>query len=492
MSIILRAEICQDENDSLITTYQQRVLPYFEELLGFELPATFNAVLNLPENGQEAATTTATTNERRRSLNGARRDSAIGLPGTFEPGEDLDQQDLRYHNPEDMYLSRTKSRLETAPFSEERLEIEADLALQRTQTKPIIPRKSSDGSILMDWYTTDDAANHPNWSNGKRFVVSFIICLYTFVVYTGSAIYTSSEEGVMGKFNVGPTAASLSLALYVLAYGIEPLLWAPLSEVPVIGRSPVYAVTMALFTILSLPTALVDNFAGLLVLRFLQGFFGRPCLANGAATMQDTYCLGLGSLLWTNHWAPTPWICGHRQGITLVIMGDPVGSWTYLHRDVHVTPETSTPNILLRRALRLRQLTGNKRLLAQSEIDQKNLRPSAILMNAIAKPMEITIKDPAIAFVDLYTALVYSIYYSFFEGFPLVYPVYYGFSLGMIGVVFTCVLVACLIGVTIYCLYLTYIVIPDIMAHGLRAQESRLVPALYACFGPTIGLFLFG
>jgi DHA1 family multidrug resistance protein-like MFS transporter len=270
---------------------RHRALPYPEEELGFELPATFNAALNLLENGEEPATITTTTNERKRSPSGERRDSAIGLPGTFEPDDDSSQQNLRDYDPEDMHLSRTKSRLETAPFSEERLEIEADLALQRTQTKPIIPRKSADGSILVDWYTTDDPANPQSWSNGKRFVVSFIICLYTFVVYTGSAIYTSSELGVMEKFNVGPTAASLPLALYVLAYGIGPLLWAPLSEVPVIGRSPVYAVTMALFTILSLPTALVDNFAGLLVLRFLQGFFGSPCLANGAATMQDMYSL---------------------------------------------------------------------------------------------------------------------------------------------------------------------------------------------------------
>lgn len=75
-------------------------------------------------------------------------------------------------------------------------------------------------------------------------------------------------------------------------------------------------------------------------------------------------------------------------------------------------------------------------------------------------------------------ALVYGIYYRFFEVFPLVYPVYYGFSLGMIGVVFTCVLVACLIGVAIYCLYLHFILIPDIVANGLPAQESRLVSAL--------------
>lgn len=154
-------------------------------------------------------------------------------------------------------------------------------------------------------------------------------------------------------------------------------------------------------------------------------------------------------------------------------------------------PETSTPNILLRRAKRLRKLTGDNRLQSQSEIDQKNLRPSAILIDAIIKPMEITIKDPAIAFVNLYTAIIYGIYYSFFEVFPLVYPVYYGFSLGMIGVVFTCILVACVIGVAVYCLYLQFILIPDIKANGLRAQESRLVPALYACFGPTIGLFIF-
>ena len=61
----------------------------------------------------------------------------------------------------------------------------------------------------------------------------------------------------------------------------------------------------------------------------------------------------------------------------------------------------------------------------------------------------------------------------------------------MIGVVFTCILVACLIGVAGYCLYLHYLLIPDIMKNGLRAQENRLVPALFGCFGPTIGLFIF-
>ena len=74
-------------------------------------------------------------------------------------------------------------------------------------------------------------------------------------------------------------------------------------------------------------------------------------------------------------------------------------------------PETSTPTILLRRAQRLRKLTGENRLHSQSEIDQKHLTATTIFVDAIIKPMEITIKDPAIAFVNLYSALIYGIYY---------------------------------------------------------------------------------
>src|SRR3954468_18987802 len=151
-----------------------------------------------------------------------------------------------------------------------------------------------------------------------------------------------------------------------------PLLWAPLSEIPIIGRSPVYAATMALFTILSLPTAMVHNFAGLLVLRFLQGFFGSPCLANGAATMQDMYSLlylpyalvawvsaaycgpALGPLLsgfavMAKGWRWSLWEILWMAGPTLIVM------FLFL-------PETSSHNILLRRAARLRKLTGNPKL----------------------------------------------------------------------------------------------------------------------------------
>lgn len=463
---------------------KNRLLPYPEELPGFELPATYNAMLN--SSGKAPNPVRTNSKEKVRPAQPSRESSHSSDSSETEaptPGaaSDLEKAATQAEEPnpyerhgdvEALDLSRTKSRAETVPWSEERFEVEEELAIERTKTKPIVPAKTSDGNILVDFYTTDDPANPQNWTNNKRAVVSLIICIYTFVVYTGSAIYTSSELGVIAKFGISKEDASLPLSLYVLAYGIGPLLFAPLSEIPVIGRSPVYAASMAIFVIISIPTPLVNNFAGLLVLRFLQGFFGSPCLAIGAATMQDMY-----SLLYLPY-ALVAWVsaayCGPALGPLLSGFAVTAKGWRWSLWEIlwaagpiflvmfMLLPETSTPNILLRRAQRLRKLTGDNRLMAQSEIDQKNIKPSKILIDAIIKPMEITIKDPAIAFVNIYTAIIYGIYYSFFEVFPLVYPVYYGFSLGMIGVVFTCILVACLIGIVIYCAYLNWILIPDI------------------------------
>ena len=104
-------------------------------------------------------------------------------------------------------------------------------------------------------------------------------------------------RGVMKRFGVSQSAASLGLALYVLAYGLGPLIFAPLSEIPAVGRNTVYIGSFAIFVILCVPTALVDNFGGLLVLRFLQGLFGSPCLANGGASFGDMVCCALYNFL---------------------------------------------------------------------------------------------------------------------------------------------------------------------------------------------------
>lgn len=155
-------------------------------------------------------------------------------------------------------------------------------------------------------------------------------------------------------------------------------------------------------------------------------------------------------------------------------------------------PETYAPNILLRKARRLRKLTGDDRLRSQSEIDQANMKPSQVAFEALVRPMQLIVMDPAIAFTTVYVALAYAIYYSFFEAFPIVYVGMYGFNLGQMGLTFLSITVAVLVSIAVYYTYLYTVVDPDMRKNGLGAPEQRLRPALLSSFFLPIGLFLFG
>jgi len=326
--------------------------------------------------------------------------------------------------------------------------------------------------------------------------------LYTYAVYLSSAIYTPSEPGIMSQFNVGPTAASRGLSLYVLGYGSGPLIFSPLSEIPLVGRNPPYIFTFFIFVILTIPTALVSNFAGLLVLRFLQGYFGSPALATGGATMGDMYSLLKLPYLLT-FWVAAA-TCGPALGPMVSGFSVPAENWRWSLWEIlwisgpvflllfFCLPETSTPNILLRRARRLRALTGNQALRSASEIAQAKLTVREIAVDGLWRPMQILIHDPAVLFAGIYTSLVYGIFYSFFEVFPLVYISIYDFNFGEMGLTFLSITVAVILAMVVYCGYLYFILEPDIKANGLRPPEHRLIPALYAAFLLPVGLFMFG
>ncbi|OLN97361.1 Transporter mfs1-like protein 1 [Colletotrichum chlorophyti] len=469
---------------------RNKLLQYPEEKPDFKLPQQWLDVLDSENQTPDGA------NPARAAPASSRSSDSIHTEKNELPPKDVEEA-----APYGATLQRTRSREETVPYTQDRLDVDEIHEIEKTKSIPIAPKMTKDGAILVDWYFSDDAENPQNWSNSKRALITTIICVYTFVVYTSSAIYTTSVEGVIHEFGVDLTEASLGLALFVLGYGIGPLVFSPLSEIPRIGRNPIYIVTMFLFVIVSIPAPLADNFAGLMVLRFLQGLFGSPCLASGAASLGDMYSLmnlPYALVSWVSAAYCGPALGPLLSGYSVPAMGWRWSLWEILWAAAPIfvlmflfLPETSTPNILLRRAERLRKLTGNPRFMSQSEIDQRNLKTSAIVIDALIKPLEITIKDPAILFVQIYTAIIYGIYYSFFEVFPLVYPVYYNMTVGQIGLVFLCILIACLIGVAMYVSYLAFYMIPRIKKLGFPVQENRLVPALPASFGPTIGLFIF-
>jgi MFS transporter, DHA1 family, multidrug resistance protein len=66
-------------------------------------------------------------------------------------------------------------RTQTLPYTTERMEIEQELALTKTKSIPIKATETADGTVLVDWYSTDDPANPQNWSQKKKALVALQI-----------------------------------------------------------------------------------------------------------------------------------------------------------------------------------------------------------------------------------------------------------------------------------------------------------------------------
>lgn len=468
---------------------RKRILKYPEEEDDFKLPEQYALQLRASEKSE--------AHHQPRNLDEVLSASPQG-DGSSDNSESLRNED---DDVEALGRMRTATSVHTAPYSNDRLQAEREMELQRTKSIPISPEKTADGMVLVDWYTTDDPANPQNWSRGKRYFVVFVLCCYTFTVYCAGPIYATAEEGIQHHFHVSPVASTLGLGLYVLAYGIGDLLFSPLSEIPSIGRNPIYFLTFIVYWILTFPEAVTNGFGSLLALRFWLGFFGSPALANGGATVGDMFSLMYipFGLSW---WVFSAW-AGPSIGPVIGGFAAQAKGWRWPMWEIVwmssgalvllllFMPETSAHTILLHRARRLRKLTGDLRLQSQSEIDQRHMAPSAVVWDALIKPLEIMMKDPSIFFVNLYTGYFYGVFYTFFEVFPLVFPVFYGFNLGQTGLTFLSCLIGVILGLSAYFAYLQFYMVPDNIKHGFREQEHRLVPAIIGSFLLPIGLFIF-
>lgn len=151
---------------------------------------------------------------------------------------------------------------------------------------------------------------------------------------------------------------------------------------------------------------------------------------------------------------------------------------------VLLLPETHEPTIRARAA--------HKKSRSSQELRAFRQRVHVVLSaisDAMIKPIQIMLLDPAAAIANIYTSFVYGTYYTFFDAFPRVYPANHSFTPGELGLAFLCIFVACIIGGISYSAYIKFAL--NSMNHQSRI-EGHLRPALFACILPPIGLFIFG
>jgi DHA1 family multidrug resistance protein-like MFS transporter len=92
-------------------------------------------------------------------------------------------------------------------------------------------------------------------------------------------------------------------------------------------------------------------------------------------------------------WTWTIWELMWLSGFTLVLL-------TFL------LPETSSANILYRRTMRLRRLTGNPRLICEPQLLGEQMTGRDIVMMILVRPFTLSFTEPMVFLLNMYIALV--------------------------------------------------------------------------------------
>jgi MFS family permease len=243
------------------------------------------------------------------------------------------------------------------------------------------------------------------------------------------------------------------------SYVIGPILCGPLSEN--FGRKPVMTYAFLFYIIWTMACAIAPNWPALLIFRFICGIFASAPIAcvgglyadifsdptsRGTAMAYFMVATTLGPIL-------APVISGFiAQNVSWRwVFG--VGTFFALLTlpFLIVMPESYLPVLLSRKAKKLRKETGNPNIIAVTDLQKKSWK--YVITVVMTRPFRMLFREAIVSCVCLYAMLVYSIFYLYFQSYPLVFvgpDSVYNFSPGLGGCTFLAIFVGSVGGLPIF------------------------------------------
>ncbi|KAH6657513.1 major facilitator superfamily domain-containing protein [Truncatella angustata] len=287
-----------------------------------------------------------------------------------------------------------------------------------------------------------DPQNPMNWSAIRKWSIVGILAFLSLLVPLASSMLAPGVPLVLEEFQTNNNQlATFVVSVFVLGFAFGPLILAPLSEL--YGRNRIYHVCNALFTIFTIACALATNIGMLIAFRFLAGFSGVAVLTIGSGTIVDLMPpdqRGRAMALWSGGpilgpvigpvcggflveaagWRWVFWLIAIASGITTLV-------------SLFVLRETYAPEILERKAAKLRKETGNTGY--QSKL-KKPGSSKKLFATAIVRPLRMLLFSPLITILCTYVAILYGLMYVLFTTFTFVFEEQYGFGAQSAGLVF--------------------------------------------------------
>jgi hypothetical protein len=161
------------------------------------------------------------------------------------------------------------------------------LSRSRTNTNTNEKEPEKETVFVVNYESEKDEMNPHNWSYGTRIGATFLIAAIAFIVGFASSVDSAALTQAADEFGVSEVTESLATGLFLIGFGFGALFAGPISET--VGRNPVYIVTMAIYMIWIMASALSPNIGSQLVFRFLAGFFGSTPLTCAGGSISDLW-----------------------------------------------------------------------------------------------------------------------------------------------------------------------------------------------------------
>ena len=301
--------------------------------------------------------------------------------------------------------------------------------------------------------------------------------------------------------DVSPHVATLGLSVYILGLAFGPMTLAPLSEY--YGRRPVYVFSYGTFLLLLLATTYVKSLVPFLVLRLFSGYFSSTTISNFGGTIADLWHHNdTGPAMSWFLWAATggsptgfvlfSFIANERtwHAVFRVMFFICLCFWVVLVIALYALGETRQSVILLRRAKRLRKVTGNDRSEVPNELKQRG--PKQLFGTALIRPFCFLTTEAIIQFGALYNGFLYGLSFLFNGAFHIIFgPTGYGYDTIGIGICFLGIVFGICFGLFTNIFQERYYQRQVAQSGQRNAPEARLYHAKLAALVLPISLLAF-
>ncbi|KAI1450571.1 polyamine transporter 1 [Annulohypoxylon stygium] len=395
--------------------------------------------------------------------------------------DDLSGSLSRTNSRRDNVLSRVRSRPKVPPF-----------------THPLAKVKTGQ-EYLVDFDGPDDPYRPVNWPWQKKVTTTLLYGLVTMAATWASSSYSAGTAQVAEYFHVGKQVATLGTTLFLVGFGIGPLLWAPLSEV--YGRRVAVLTPMFISICFSFGAATAKDLQTLMLMRFWGAFFASAPVTNTGGVLGDLYTPAYRGIAMAGYAMAV--VGGPTVGpiVSAAVVEQPYLGWRWTEYTTGILQafilffaiifidETYPPRLLVTKAQRLRFETGNWALHAKFE--EWDVSVVELARKFLIRPIQL-LCTPICFLVALYASFCYGILYMQLGAIPIIFGEVRGWSILLSELPFLAILLGAVTGAVINVANQVYYNKAYHAAGNRAVPEKRLPPMMFGSVLFAGGQFMTG